>query len=171
MFSVGIRQIQSDQAIPLIINSYGNCISGKNELTIKQRKENKIMNKDKMILKDNTTIELEAGAYLTNIQVVAADRAGMVEIWKKMTDDNLSNVQIQTGDGLTIGTYTDLVLVSETSTVSPDGTVLTSYHLREKTDEEKRLDALEEGQTVQDGAISDLGSATSALADQIGGEQ
>lgn len=127
--------------------------------------------KDKMILKDNTTIELEAGAYLTNIQVVAADRAGMVEIWKKMTDDNLSNVQIQTGDGLTIGTYTDLVLVSETSTVSPDGTVLTSYHLREKTDEEKRLDALEEGQTVQDGAISDLGSATSALADQIGGEQ
>lgn len=129
------------------------------------------MNKDKMILKDNTTIELEAGAYLQNIQVVAADRAGMVATWEKMTADNLSSVQIQTGDGLTVGTYTDLVLVSETSTVSPDGSVLTSYRLREKTDEEKRLDALEEGQTVQDGAISDLGSATSALADQIGGEQ
>ena len=127
--------------------------------------------KDKMILKDNTTIELEAGSSLANIQVAAADRADMVEIWGKLTDDNLSSVQIQTGAGLTVGTYTDLVLVSETSTVSPDGTVLTSYHLREKTDEEKRLDALEEGQTVQDGAISDLGSATSALADQIGGEQ
>ena len=127
--------------------------------------------KDKMILKDNTTIDLEAGASLANIQVAAADRANMVEIWGKLTEDNLSSVQIQTGAGLTIGTYTDLVLVSETSTVSPDGTVLTSYHLREKTDEEKRLDALEEGQTVQDGAISDLGSATSALADQIGGEQ
>lgn len=129
------------------------------------------MNKDKMILKDNTTIELEAGAYLSNIQVVAADRAGMVAIWEKMTADNLSSVQIQTGDGLTVGTYTDLVLVSETSTVSPDGSVLTSYHLREKTDEEKRLDALEEGQSVLDGAVNDLGSATSALADQIGGEQ
>ena len=127
--------------------------------------------KDKMILKDNTTIELEAGSSLANVQVAAADRADMVEIWGKLTDDNLSSVQIQTGAGLTVGTYTDLVLVSETSTVSPDGTVLTSYHLREKTDEEKRLDALEEGQTVQDGAISDLGSATSALADQIGGEQ
>ena len=102
--------------------------------------------KDKMILKDNTTIELEAGAYLSNIQVAAADRAGMVAIWEKMTADNLSSVQIQTGDGLTVGTYTDLVLVSETSTVSPDGSVLTSYRLREKTDEEKRLDALEEGQ-------------------------
>ena len=129
------------------------------------------MNKDKMILKDNTTIELEAGAYLSNIQVVVADRAGMVAIWKKMTADNLSSVQIQTGDGLTVGTYTDLVLVSETSTVSPDGSVLTSYRLREKTDEEKRLDALEEGQEVLDGAVNDLGKATSALADQIGGEQ
>ena len=129
------------------------------------------MNKDKMILKDNTTIELEAGAYLSNIQVVAADRAGMMAIWEKMTADNLSSVQIQTGDGLTVGTYTDLVLVTETSTVSPDGSVLTSYRLREKTDEEKRLDALEEGQEVLDGAVNDLGKATSALADQIGGEQ
>lgn len=127
------------------------------------------MNKDKMILKDNTTIELEAGAYLSNIQVVAADRAGMMAIWEKMTADNLSSVQIQTGDGLTVGTYTDLVLVSETSTVSPDGSVLTSYRLREKTDEEKRLDALEEGQEVLNGAVDDLGKATSDLADQIGG--
>ena len=127
--------------------------------------------KDKMILKDNTTIELEAGSSLANIQVAAADRADMVEIWGNLTEDNLSSVQIQTGAGLTVGTYTDLMLVSETSTVAADGSVLTSYHLREKTDEEKRLDALEEGQTVQDGAISDLGSATSALADQIGGEQ
>lgn len=129
------------------------------------------MNKDKMILKDNTIIELEAGASLSNIQVAAADRADMVAIWEKMTADNLSSVQIQTGDGLTVGTYTDLVLVSETSTVSPDGSVLTSYRLREKTDEEKRLDALEEGQEVLDGAVNDLGKATSALADQIGGEQ
>lgn len=35
----------------------------------------------------------------------------------------------------------------------------------------KRLDALEEGQEVLDGAVNDLGSATSDLADQIGGEQ
>ena len=129
------------------------------------------MNKDKMILKDNTTIELEAGASLANIQVAAADRADMVEIWGKLTEDNLSSVQIQTGAGLTVGTYTDLMLVSETSTVAADGSVLTSYHLREKTDEEKRLDALEEGREVLNGAVDDLGKATSDLADQIGGEQ
>ena len=127
--------------------------------------------KDKMILKDNTTIELEAGSSLANVQVAAADRADMVEIWGKLTEDNLSSVQIQTGDGLTVGTYTDLVLVSETSTVSPDGSVLTSYRFREKTNEEKRLDVLEEGQEVLNGAVDDLGKATSDLADQIGGKQ
>lgn len=127
--------------------------------------------KDKLILKDNTTIELEAGSSLANIQVAAADRADMVEIWGKLTEDNLSSVQIQTGAGLTVGTYTDLMLVSETSTVAADGSVLTSYHLRKKTDEEKRLDALEEGQAVLDGAVNDLGSATSTLAEQIGGKQ
>ena len=127
--------------------------------------------KDKMILKDNTTIELEAGSSLANVQVAAADRADMVEIWGKLTEDNLSSVQIQTGAGLTVGTYTDLMLVSETSTVAADGSVLTSYHLREKTDAEKRLDALGEGQEVLNGAVDDLGKATSDLAEQIGGEQ
>lgn len=51
--------------------------------------------KDKMILKDNTTIELEAGSSLANIQVAAADRADMVEIWGKLTEDNLSSVQFK----------------------------------------------------------------------------
>ena len=54
---------------------------------------------------------------------------------------------------------------------SPEHKLLMDLRESRLEDEEKRLDALEEGQTVQDGAISDLGSATSALADQIGGEQ
>lgn len=127
--------------------------------------------KDTMTLKDGTIIELEAGASLGDIKVTAADRNAMASTWSKLTQDNLSEVTIKNGDGLVCGKYTDLMLVSETSTVAADGSVLTSYRLREKTDEERRLDALEEGQAVQDGAISDLGSATSALAEQIGGEQ
>ena len=43
------------------------------------------------------------------------------------------------------------------------------YSLREKTEEEKRLDALEAGQEVQNGAISDLGMVRSTIAEQIGG--
>ena len=126
-------------------------------------------NKDVMILKDTTSIELETGASLTGLQVAAADRAAMLTIWEKFTPDNLSAVQIKSGDGLVVGNYTDLVLVSETSVVAADGTVLTTYCLREKTDVEKRLDALETSQDVQNGAINDLGAVTSTIAEQMEG--
>ena len=61
------------------------------------------------------------------------------------------------------------MLLSETSVVASDGSVLTTYSLPEKTDTERRLEALEAGQEIQNGAISDLGSVTSAIAEQIGG--
>ena len=121
--------------------------------------------KDTMILKNGTIIELEAGASLGSIQVAAANRAAMVTTWEALTHDNLTAVQIKNGDGLVVGNYTDLVLVSETSMVAADGTVLTTYSLREKTDEEKRLDALEEGKAVQDWAIDDLGKVVGTLAE------
>lgn len=121
--------------------------------------------KDTLILKDGTTIELEAGASLGAIQVLAIDRSAMLQIWDKLTDENLAEVQIQNGSGLTVGTYKDLVLVSETSVVTADKTVVTTYSLREKTDVENRLDSLEAGQQIQDGAISDLGETVSFMAE------
>lgn len=102
------------------------------------------MNKDTLVLKDETIIELEAGASLGALQVLSADRAAMVATWDQLTPDNLSSVQVKNGDGLVVGNYTGLVLVSEMSIVAADGTVLTTYNLREKTAGEKRLDALEE---------------------------
>ncbi len=121
--------------------------------------------KDTLILKDGTTIELEAGASLGAIQVLAIDRSAMLQIWDKLTDENLAEVQIKNDSGLTVGTYKNLVLVSETSVVSTDGTVTTTYSLREKTDVENRLDSLEAGQQIQDGAISDLGETVSFMAE------
>nr|DAY90943.1 MAG TPA: hypothetical protein [Caudoviricetes sp.] len=127
------------------------------------------MSKDKLILKDRTTIELESGSSLGAIKVAAENRGAMLEQWKMLTPENLKEVKVQNGDGLTIGSYQELVLLSETSVVDSDGSVLTTYSLREKTDTEKRLDALEAGQEVQNGAISDLGMVTSTIAEQIGG--
>ena len=103
--------------------------------------------KDTMILKDGTIIELEAGASLGALQVAATDRTAMVGTWAKLTPENLAAIQIQNGDGLVVGNYTDLVMESETSTVAADGSVLTSYHLRPKTDVEllaERVAAVEE---------------------------
>lgn len=125
--------------------------------------------KDVMILKDETAIELEAGASLGAIQVSASDRSAMLQIWEKLTEDNLAEVKVKNGSGLTVGTYKDLVLVSETSVVAADGTVITKYCLREKTEVEKRLDNVEAGQAIQDEAIVDLGEVSSLLAEQMDG--
>lgn len=105
------------------------------------------MNKDKLILKNGAEIELEAGAYIGALQVLSADRAAMLATWELLTQDNLSQVQVKSGDGRIVGTHTDLVLASEASVVAFDGTVLTTYSLRPKSDVERlaeRLDAVEE---------------------------
>ena len=130
------------------------------------------MNKDKLILKNGAEIELEAGASLGALQVLSADRAAMLATWQQLRPDNLSQVQIKNGAGLTVGTYTDLVLVSETSVVAPDGKVLTTYSLRPKTDVERleeKVAAVEAGQQVQDGAINDVATLAGTLAEQAGG--
>ena len=86
------------------------------------------------------------------------------------TEQNLSAVNIKNGDGIVVGRYESLIFVGETSTPQNEGTILTSIHLREKTETEKRLDAIESGQEIQNGAIDDLGAITSALAEsQEGG--
>lgn len=98
--------------------------------------------KDTLILKDGTVIELEAGASLGALQVLSEDKASMVSTWDKLTKNNLSSVQIKNGEGAVIGNETDLLLVSETSVVQPDGLVLTTYCLRQKTEMEKILERL-----------------------------
>ena len=111
------------------------------------------MNKDILVLKDGTEIELETGASISAVQVAMPDRAAMLETWNKFTEENLKQVQVKTGGGLTVGNYQELILVSECSVVAADGSVLTTYQFREKTVEEKRLDALEEGQAVHAGVF------------------
>lgn len=134
------------------------------------------MKKDTLVLKGGTVIELGAGASLSSLKVLSADRNMMLAAWEKLTEENLSQACIKNGDGLTVGSYENLVLVSETSKIDREGGVETIYSLREKTDEEIRLDALEaaqealtEDQAVQDEAIQDLGAVTSTLAAQMNG--
>lgn len=98
--------------------------------------------KDTLILKDGTVIGLEAGASLGALQVISADKASMVFTWDKLTKDNLSSVQIKNGEGEIIGNDTDLLLVSETSVVQDDGSIITTYNLRQKTEMEKILERL-----------------------------
>ena len=123
------------------------------------------MNKDTLTLKDGTVIEMESSASLSDIKVISDNKVAMVELWDKLSEDNLAKVVVKNGDGVVVGRYSDLILVSEASTIQGDGTVITSFNLREKTDTEKRLDAMESGQQTQDEAIGDLGQVVSDLAE------
>lgn len=96
--------------------------------------------KDKLILKDQTTIEIEAGATLSAITVLSSTKEEMIEKWDALTKENLSAVEVKNSEDLTIATYTDLILASETSVILEDGTISTSFNLREKTDIEKLQD-------------------------------
>lgn len=125
------------------------------------------MNKDKIILSNGTEIRIESGASLSDVRIISDTKYDMLTTWDMMTPENLSSVRVVNGDGLTVGTYSDLILVSETS-MEKDGKIETSFNLREKTETEKRLDSLENSREVQDGAISDLGVAVSGLAEEGG---
>ena len=111
--------------------------------------------KDAMILKDGTKIELENYSSLSELKVLSADKADFVKLWDKMSDDNLSDVEIKSSSGVVAAIYTNLTLVNETSTITDDG-VLTSFNIREKSEIEIRLDAIEAGQEIQNEAIDDL---------------
>lgn len=131
------------------------------------------MSKNKLVLKDNTKIDLETGASLAAMTAVFSDKAAMITAWEKLTPDNLSAVSVQNGDGLTVGSYTALVLLEPHMAVTElsDGAIQATFGMREKTDAEKRLDAAEEALAVHDGAIGDMGAVISAVAEaQEGGK-
>lgn len=119
---------------------------------------------DKFILADTTAINLQAGAGLSNMTTIYKDWEEVASLMPKLTPENLSSVQVQTGEGLTIGNYTDLVLQPGNWETKDDGIHIT-ISLREKTDFEKRLENVEAGQQTQDGAITDLGETVGKLAE------
>lgn len=127
--------------------------------------------KNILVLKDGSEIKLETGASLSDMKVLSDTKQDMVSVWNKLTEANLSEIQIKDGTGLTVAAYNDLVLDSETSVENKDGTVLTSFRLRGKTEVEflmEMVESLENRQEVQDGAITDLGAAVSRLAEEGG---
>ncbi len=129
------------------------------------------MNKDKLILADGTTIELEVAASLGSMTTICESKAEVLTLWDQLTLSNVASISVQNGSGLTVGKYSNLVLKEPhvTATESADGTVKVTFGLREKTETELRLDNLEEGQETLMGAVGDLGEATSTIAEQLEG--
>lgn len=126
---------------------------------------------NKLILSNKDEIKIENGSSLSDVKVLSETKYAMVSHWEMFTEENLKHIEIRAEDGTAVGTYEDVLLDNETSTIQTDGTILTSFRLRKKTDVEllkERVKQLEYGQEVHGGAISDLGEAVSGLADEGG---
>ena len=123
---------------------------------------------DKLVLKDGSAINIESGASLSQIGVVSATKVDMTATWDLLTTANLKYVQVKNSEDAVIGEYSDLMLEEETSRIQNDGTILTYFRLRQKTEVEilrEEVEALKAGQEIQDGAISDLGTVVSDIVE------
>ncbi len=117
------------------------------------------MKKDKLVLTDGTTIELETSQGIGALTVNAESKVAACALWEKFTPDNLKQVNIKNSDDLIVGKYQDMVLDHVTGTDNKDGTVQITFSLREKSEAEvltERVDALEASQQIQDIGIDDL---------------
>ena len=120
---------------------------------------------DKLRFMDGTEIEIEEGASLGEVTHIATNEANAMIVCGKVTAENVASLQFLHGDAVT-GDYQNVVIAAPTTREDgEEGAVIVRMHFREKTDVELRLDALEEGQTVQDGAIEDIGAVLSDLAE------
>lgn len=120
---------------------------------------------DKIILKNKNEIEVVQMPSIGSITVNLADVAALQSLKDSLTEDNLTEVKTTNEAGLTVGNYEDLILNPDWTVRWTDDGIQATFGLREMTETERRLSELEAGQQVQDGAISDLGSAVSDIAE------
>ena len=127
----------------------------------------------KLVLANNSVItyerDLGIGDIVAVYQTMAAAQAQ--EAW--ITPANVAHIRTTSDAGDPIGEYWNLIISSTEIEPVYEEETITSYelhiHLREKSDVElltDRIDALEESQETQDGAIDDLGEAVSILFEE-----
>lgn len=119
-------------------------------------------------LKDETVLQIEEGASLEHIVHIAADETAAVAVCGLLTPQNVSSVEFiheYEGTEQVIGEFDNVALIAPPTRQDSeeDETVIVTFGLREKTELELRVDALEESQGTQDGAIEDIASAVSDL--------
>lgn len=89
---------------------------------------------EKMILTDNTEIQILDGASTGSISTEVEDWAAAGTVVGKLTDENLKKVQFVSGEDVS-GEYTDMTLITPVQVAPGSPTVLT-FGIRERTEEE-----------------------------------
>lgn len=122
---------------------------------------------EKIILADKTELEIKEGAAVGAVTVLLEDFAALGTVATALTKDgNLDTVQFKTNDTVT-GEYAGMKIESPlfTSVDLVGGKVQATFGLREKTELEKRVDALEGRADVTEGALQEM------ILAQMGGDE
>lgn len=120
---------------------------------------------DKLKFVDGTIIDIEDGATLSEVTHIASNEANAMYVCGKVTPENVEHLEFFHGELLT-GQYDNIIIAAPTTREDGEGgTVIVRMHFREKNELELRVDALEESQDVQDGAIEDIGAVLSDMAE------
>ena len=121
---------------------------------------------DKLKFIDGTIIDIEDGATLSDITHIASNEANALFVCGKVVPGNVEHLEFFHGELLT-GQYDNVIIAAPTTREDgEEGAVIVRMHFREKTELELRVDALEESQEIQDGAIEDIGTVLSDLAEE-----
>ncbi len=124
-------------------------------------------NMEKLVLKDNTEIEIRPGASIGSITAAVADFTALGAVAGSLTQaGNLDEVRFKSDEILT-GEYANMKLETPLfrSVDILDGKVLVTFGIRRKTEMELAIEELRSGQDLQDGAIADLGEVVSTIAE------
>ena len=98
---------------------------------------------EKLKLKDNVEIEILDGASLGNITSVVEDYTGLAVLAGKLTKENLSHVQVVSGDVVS-AEYYNMVLTEPNYRVTAAVNGLeVSFGLRERTEEEMQQESVQ----------------------------
>lgn len=120
---------------------------------------------DKLKFVDGTIIDIEEGASLGEVTHIASNEANAMFVCNKATAENVEHLEFLHGELIT-GSYDHVIIAAPTTREDgEEGAVIVRMHFREKTELELRVDALEESQEVQDGAIEDIGAVLSDMAE------
>lgn len=89
---------------------------------------------EKLILADNTEIQILGGASVGSISTEVADWAAAGVLVGKLTDESLKKVQFMSGEDIS-GEYTDMILITPVQVTTGSPMILT-FGIRERTTEE-----------------------------------
>ncbi len=114
---------------------------------------------EKIIFADNTEMEIQGGASLSGITVIADNFAALQSVADTlMKEENLKKVKFAT-DGNVTGEYADMKLEAplfRSVDVTGEGKVAAVFAIKEKTEIEKRLDILEARAEVTEEAVQEM---------------